>query len=1476
MQYFESYDESPALEAILYGNIKLNYCMKQQDHLRMPKGKGNEVILLSPNANASYRIIDNGYPTFKKDGFFAYVTDTRIARTINLKMIRENGISTYRPNYLKNVSDGAIKFYSTANLNPVTETSKPFIYDTGRMHELYFQNRSTTKGPAFACSDYMNLLFDLIDGCAENYKKILYISIDEWATIGAKFGILTSMLNNPISIILRCMLKYPEYIVNLAIRDCTLLIVNEPHKEFIKLEFTTDLIDDNNKPNLDKIVKIYQKFRTQLSKMTVTNISNTLITDEDTDSEIAPLNSKAPENFDSMKSILVNEKAVSKLPPNTAMAKKLCPVAEEMKRNLTGSNNMEDITPISISIENELEEDAEISASSQISENIDEVNEEIKDVIDDAVNTIPELTDDEVSDDDKKKIIEDNVKKKVYLAKFIPEHTKKQLEYIDVGYAKQSKVLSQPIEQMKAKIIDETEVGNIVNSNNENIKHIKYGNADKSYVEKKYRIDIDNAVAKLSDADTKMFIESIEEEDTSDQLNQKKTLTYHIIDENGKKHTLVFDVPIIYDGCHMYLGGANKILLHQRIFKPITKIRENMVQIVSYYNKVTVVRYGTSTNELTAALKKYFTKHAEKYRVRFGNARANNLKYKTSMEFDDFARTFTTLTFKDEKGDTYVVDFDLSRAEQTYLSSKELKADKDAFKRSSFYNVIVTNSHGEKYFTDMNNGEVSNFLYNHLSQKDRNEISKYKGSGKRYAHCRANILNKSIPVALFCLFCEGFESVMHKCDIRYTFLPTLAEYNKIKTYTSDMIRVADGIIAYEQDTVAKSLFMNGLKGIGLDAYTFEELESKDTYIDIMTSFYASANQAFNLDQFRMFLIDNKTKEILEDFDLPTDLIEVMFYTCELLVNNQCSNDGDMRQVRIRSAEIVSQLAYQTVVAAYSRYRKLLNSSKPARLSVPRDEVIKALLASSLCDEDSVVNPVYQLEKTRAVTIGGAVSDKFKTSHTLTGVNMVENYTMDKRAYDESMVGIFGLTTPADKNTGLIRDLSLEPTITSTNGYIDVTGIENVDSLNSANLFTAVELLTPPGVLHDDPQRSAMMRGQTSKMVMTDGSSPVLIGNRVESVIPYHMNNDYCFTAKDKGKVIDESHGVYVVQYKNGKYDSFDTNEIMRKNSSDGSYTRIKFETKVKVGDSFDKNEILAVAPNAFTFNYYDKGASCNIGVLAKVAITSLWDTFEDSEPMTRALSNKLGFYAIKKKVVSLEAPTYVEKMVKIGDHVNIGDALITFDNSRGDPEVQKYLDSLRKGQIDQGIVEELIEANNTIAKAPTTGEITKIIISTTVPVEELSPSLQKIVKAYHAEVVKKEKFLDKYKNPEDNRYYKCGQLLTETADVVETKYGKVKGENVGDGVIIEFFIRHHDVVKKGDKSTNFIAAKGVNSHIIPDGMEPWSEDRPEEEVSAFITPISTPARKIPSIYIAGFGNKVLIEAKRQMTDKYLRGRGLIK
>lgn len=1411
--YFDKPILTPATEAINYPNIKNNYCMKNQDYLKLPKGEGNLVIMMSPSRQATFTVIESGFPQFYKCGYRLYTTDTRIKTVIGTRTINVNNPTEFKTEFRKAVTNPAIRFLPFTSINEALAKGSQLIYDMGELNKLYFANRKI-KPVDVMCQAYLTYLLQNIDRFDMSLyeKKIIYISVTEWNKIGCKFGIMKDMMDNPVSMMLRILMKKPVLLKEFTDRGLEFLFVNEDEKNFIKLTLPDNITENGQNK------QVYNKFRLNMGKMKINAPISELEDEEDTQKS-----ENVKQIAEDVKKEIISKPPVIK-PGSIRNSLNKGNIAEARRTLLKsygrGSSTLFEDTMLET--ENEDEED-EQENTEDLGENneeemeqiINEENEEIKDVIDNYVKGNKKLESDDLSTADKKQAIEDEVKEKVYIAKFVPEKSAKQLKYIDVGYGKQNQILNQSIDEMKSKIIDEDTIDDkVVHVTNETLKTIRYANADKCYVEKKLKPDINNAVAAMSNADIKVFIEGIDEVDSSDQLNQKKTLTYHLVDENGKKHTLTFDVPIIFDGCYLYIGGERKMIGHQRIFKPIVKIRPDTVQLVTFYNKIQIERWGSATDAETSAIKKVISKN-KFFDVSYGNARAKNVKYRTSLEFDDFARAFTHITYRSKYEYKVDIYFDLPEAEREYAEYAKQANSKPTDFVEHIWNIKLTRKDGKvdwvTLFSDEGTGlsdepensSLTDYIKNTVPANIEKEISTTKG-GRRFSYARAKILNKFVPLVFFMLFCEGFTSVMRKCNIKYEIFRTKKEISEIYGSASptgkSVIQVADAFILYSNIPYENAILMNGLVDIAplLMEYTLEELDSKDTYIDILSIYYASSNQAKNLDKFRMFLIDKKTEEILKDFNLPTDLIEVLFYACKLLTSNQYLPDNDMHNMRIRSNEIIPQIIYQYVVEAYGRFYNTQNRKRPEKISMPKDAVIKALMSSSMVDDASIVNPIYNLEKTRTCTIKASTSAK---NITLTGINKTDGYGMDKRAFDPSMTGIFGLTSDNGPNVGIVRELALEPNVTSTNGYLDVTDKEDLESLNAANIFTAVELLTPPGVLHDDPQRSAMMRSQTSKMVLVDKAQPVLIGNKVESIVPYHLNGDFSFAAKEDGKVIDENNGIYVVQYKSGKYESFDTNERVMKNSSDGSYTRIKFETRVKVGDSFKKNEILAVEPTAMSFNHDDRGASCNIGVLAKVAIMSLYDVFEDSEPITTSLSRKLGYWRIQKKSVSLEANTYVEKIAKVGDHINLGEPLLVFDSSRGDPEVQKYLDSLRKGMANSGIAEEIVESNNTVISSPTTGEIADIKIYATVPVEQLSESLQKIVTQYRKGIEKDEKFLDKYKNPGDNKYYKCGKLFTETTDTIETKYGKVKGEQVGDGVLIEFYIKDHDYVKKGDKMT---------------------------------------------------------------------------
>lgn len=64
------------------------------------------------------------------------------------------------------------------------------------------------------------------------------------------------------------------------------------------------------------------------------------------------------------------------------------------------------------------------------------------------------------------------------------------------------------------------------------------------------------------------------------------------------------------------------------------------------------------------------------------------------------------------------------------------------------------------------------------------------------------------------------------------------------------------------------------------------------------------------------------------------------------------------------------------------------------------------------------------------------------------------------------------------------------------------------------------------------------------------------------------------------------------------------------------------------------------------------------------------------------------------------------------------------------------------------------------------------------------------------------------------------------------------------------------------------ALKGIIGEIIPEGYEPYSEFRPDEEVSSLIPPSSILKRQVPSILITVLGNKVIVELKRKLEEIY--------
>ena len=269
-----------------------------------------------------------------------------------------------------------------------------------------------------------------------------------------------------------------------------------------------------------------------------------------------------------------------------------------------------------------------------------------------------------------------------------------------------------------------------------------------------------------------------------------------------------------------------------------------------------------------------------------------------------------------------------------------------------------------------------------------------------------------------------------------------------------------------------------------------------------------------------------------------------------------------------------------------------------------------------------------------------------------------------------------------------------------------------------------------------------------------------------------------------------------------------------------------------------------------------------MGTLAKVAIMSTYNTYEDATLITHKLSERCATEMCFCKAAVIGKNANIFYMVSKGQEIKVGDPLVTFDTSFEDESINQLLANL--GDEDKSSI---LEGSRNEIKSKYSGVIEDIKIYPTVDLDDMSPSLRKIVNAYYRDINKKKEFLNKYDPDAKDSIVKCGMLVTDVSHKIQpNKFGVIKGERVEDSVLIEFYIKHSEPLEIGSKIAHFTALKNTIAEIVPEGYEPYSSYRPNEEVSSLIASNSILNRMTPSILLTGLGGKCIIELKRHLQD----------
>ena len=961
--------------------------------------------------------------------------------------------------------------------------------------------------------------------------------------------------------------------------------------------------------------------------------------------------------------------------------------------------------------------------------------------------------------------------------------------------------------------------------------HLKFINFEDTY-------DVDSdilaIISSFKNKSIPMSVIAVKKEDTSTSEDSVYTYTFKMEDAFGKRFNIVLDVPKVKDR-NMKLRGNGKTIAGQAMLLPIIKTDEDTVQIVSNYNKIFIRRYGTNTGKsfvvadrLIKAIKKYMeTSKNPKLKITYGDNTKICSKYVLPIDYIDIGKEISKI----EAGNRTF-----------YFNQDEIRS---KYKIDPKEGIPIGVEHNKSkdnilYYKDDSFDTVSSIIMFSLKAELENtefpEIFDNTNESTKYTYSKASILNTEIPVVVIMAYSEGLQTALKKANIKYRILDKREKYDHTRY---DIIRFSDGYILYELD-YNSSLFMNGLKECNTEDYSIKDIDNKVMWIDFLDIFGNRIN-ADGLDNFYDLMIDPITANICRMYKLPDDYCSLLAYANLLLVNNKYNRHVDITGNRLRTNELVAAYVYRVLSVAYGDYqRQIKKNKKDASFSIKRSAVIDAIFKDPTEADTSFINPLMDMESVRSTSFKG-----------LSGMNSDRSYGLDKRTYDDSMLGTLALSTGFASNVGLTRMTTIDANIKGSRGLIK--GNKDVDKLNDVNTLCITEAMTPFGTTHDDPFRTAMTFIQTAKHNMRmDKASPLLVSNGSDQALPYLTNNNFSFKAKNDGVVKELTDEYMIVTYKDGTSDFIDLREIVKKNSDGGFFAVVKFEPyKLKKGSKFKKYQILAYDKLTYSDDYGDHDKlAYNIGCLAKIAILLTDEGFEDSAIIDDELSEEMASDIVVKKDVILHKNSNVYTIKDIGSPLQEGDPLIIFQSAFDEEDSNALLKTLSADNS------EIKDLGRITLRSKVTGVLQDIKMYRTVDKSELSPSLRKLFNSYESKISATKKKMDKYHI--DSKEYDADYKLEPT--------GKLK--NVEDGVLIEFYLKYHDKMSVGDKLVYYSALKGVIKGIFPKGEEPYTDFRPNEKIRSFLTASSVSRRMTGSIIKIGILQKILIELDRRIKDIY--------
>ena len=287
--------------------------------------------------------------------------------------------------------------------------------------------------------------------------------------------------------------------------------------------------------------------------------------------------------------------------------------------------------------------------------------------------------------------------------------------------------------------------------------------------------------------------------------------------------------------------------------------------------------------------------------------------------------------------------------------------------------------------------------------------------------------------------------------------------------------------------------------------------------------------------------------------------------------------------------------------------------------------------------------------------------------------------------------------------------------------------------------------------------------------------------------------------------------------------------------------------RYKVGKKFKKNDIIAIDESFFQESGDD--IIYKTGILVRAAVTPTDQTYEDSIMISRDLVNRSASYITLQTDIVLGAKSNVSKIVSPGDEVDTNEPLMVFENLATEDEALSDL----LGKLGSEYNEVIQDLSKNVVRAKKTGKVVDVKIFYNYPLEELSSSLQNLIRRMKNRVSNRKKALTGAPADEPIR----------TSEPEYVKGNRIMGKIV-DGAVIVFYVQSLNHAGPGDKYTSG-ACKGIVSRVFEENEEPLVETD-ETPIDFVFSPLSTISRMTNDLYMSLWTHAVLIGLQEKVVS----------